>query len=123
MSFMIYLAAGFASGLLGGMGMGGGTIMIPALTIFCGVEQHTAQLTNLLSFLPMAAASLSVHKKQGLIRTEGLLVIVASAVLSSAACSLAALFLPGVFLRKLFGAFLVGLAVHGAAGCIQTLKK
>lgn len=123
MSFIIYLAAGFASGLLGGMGMGGGTIMIPALTIFCGVEQHTAQLTNLLSFLPMAAASLSVHKKQGLIRTEGLLVITVSAVLSSAACSLAALFLPGVFLRKLFGAFLVGLAVRGAAGCLQTLKK
>ena len=39
MSFIFYLLAGFLSGVLGGMGMGGGTVLIPALTIFFGVEQ------------------------------------------------------------------------------------
>lgn len=94
--------------------MGGGTVMIPALTVFCGVGQHAAQLTNLLSFLPMSALSLSVHKKQGLIRTDGLAAIIIPAVITSAAGGLVALFLPAPLLRRLFGAFLVVLAVRGA---------
>lgn len=54
MSFIIVMSISFAAGLLGGMGMGGGTILIPALTIFLGVEQHAAQAANLIAFLPMA---------------------------------------------------------------------
>ena len=54
MSFIFYLLAGFVSGLFGGMGMGGGTVLIPVLTLFFGVEQHIAQATNLIAFLPMA---------------------------------------------------------------------
>ena len=46
MSFILYLLAGFFSGMLGGMGMGGGTVLIPALTILFRVEQHIAQATN-----------------------------------------------------------------------------
>jgi uncharacterized membrane protein YfcA len=49
MSFFIYLLVGALGGVLGGMGMGGGTLLIPALTIFCEVEQHVAQAINLIS--------------------------------------------------------------------------
>ena len=70
MSFILYLLAGFFSGMLGGMGMGGGTILIPALTILFGVEQHIAQATNLIAFLPMAAFSLRVHKDKGNLKTQ-----------------------------------------------------
>ena len=37
MRFLVYLLAGLAGGILGGMGMGGGTVLIPILTMFCGV--------------------------------------------------------------------------------------
>ena len=67
MSFILYLLVGFLSGMLGGMGMGGGTILIPALTIILGVEQHVAQATNLIAFLPMALFSLKSHKDSGLL--------------------------------------------------------
>lgn len=53
MAFYICLVSGFVSGLLGGMGMGGGTLLIPVLTIFFSVPQKIAQSTNLLAFLPM----------------------------------------------------------------------
>lgn len=119
MAFLIYLAAGFLSGLVGGMGMGGGTIMIPALTVFCGVGQHVAQVTNLISFLPMSAFSLAVHKKQGLIRTRGLLWLILPAVITSVLGGLIALILPSDILRRLFGAFLVVLAVRGALSLIR----
>ena len=111
MSFIFYLLAGFFSGLLGGMGMGGGTILIPALTIIFGVEQHVAQATNLIAFLPMALFTLGVHKKNGLLKTEGLSFIVIPALLTSIAAGFAAALLPSEVLRKLFGAFLVVLAV------------
>ena len=54
MSFLVFLVCGVCGGVLGGMGMGGGTLLIPLLTIFCGVEQGIAQGVNLLSFLPMS---------------------------------------------------------------------
>ena len=113
MSFYLYLVAGFLSGMLGGMGMGGGTILIPALTVILGVEQHIAQATNLIAFLPMAAFSLSAHKERGLLKTDGVWSVVIPAVLTSVAGGLIAALLPAVILRKLFGVFLILLAVKG----------
>ena len=91
--------------------MGGGTILIPALTIIFGVEQHVAQATNLIAFLPMALLTLGVHKKNGLLKTEGLSFIVIPALLTSIAAGFVAALLPSDVLRKLFGAFLVVLAI------------
>ena len=111
MSFIIFLVSGFFSGVLGGMGMGGGTVLIPALTVLFGVEQHVAQATNLIAFLPMAAFSLKVHKENGLLKTNGLWWIVITALVTSVAAGFAAALLPSEVLRKLFGVFLVALAV------------
>lgn len=120
MSFIIYLAAGFFSGLLGGMGMGGGTILIPALTIFTGVGQHVAQATNLIAFLPMAAFSTAVHKKQGLLNAQGAAGIIIPAVIISVIGALTALILPSEILGKLFGLFLIALAVKQTAELISS---
>ena len=113
MSFILYLLAGFFAGVLGGMGMGGGTILIPALTILLGVEQHVAQATNLVAFLPMAIFSLKVHKDQGLLKTDGVWGVVIPAVITSVLSGLLAALLPAQILRRLFGAFLILLAVKG----------
>ena len=123
MSFIFYLLAGFVSGLLGGMGMGGGTVLIPVLTLFFGVEQHIAQATNLIAFLPMAAFSLNVHKKKGLLKTDGVWWIVVPALLTSVAGGFVATVLSAGILRKLFGAFLVFLAVKGIFAIKVTPKK
>ena len=123
MSFILYLLAGFFSGMLGGMGMGGGTILIPALTILFGVEQHIAQATNLIAFLPMAAFCLRVHKDKGNLKTQGVWWIVVPAVLTSVAGGLAASLLPAAVLRKLFGAFLVFLALKGVLSLKFPVKK
>lgn len=114
MKFYLYLLFGALSGLLGGMGMGGGTVLIPALTIFSGVEQHVAQAANLVAFLPMAAFSLSVHAKRGLLKTEGFLSLAIPACIFSAAAGFAAAYLQSEVLKKFFGVFLIFLAVKGA---------
>ena len=111
MGFIYFVIAGFAGGLLGGMGMGGGTILIPMLTVFLGIEQHFAQAANLIAFLPMALISLNIHKSEGLLKTEGALPLIIPAVAFSVLGSIIATALPGLILKKLFGAFLIGLAI------------
>ena len=67
MSFYIYLILGFVGGIPAGMGMGGGTLTIPLLTLLGGVEQKIAQSANLFSFLPMSIGALKTHEKNGLL--------------------------------------------------------
>ena len=123
MSFIVFLACGFAGGLLGGMGMGGGTALIPLLTLFCGVEQAAAQGVNLLSFLPMSAAALFVHKKSGLLARENIASFALPALIVSAAASLFAARLPSAVLRAGFGWFLIVLSFFRLGKSFFLLKN
>ena len=60
---ILYALTGFLAGILGGMGMGGGTLLIPILTIFLGFKQKNAQAINLLVFIPMSLFALIIHIK------------------------------------------------------------
>lgn len=99
--------------MLGGMGMGGGTVLIPVLTIFLGVEQHAAQAANLIAFIPMALFSLKMHKERGLLKTEGVIGIVIPALVTSVVTAFLSALLPGEILGKLFGLFLILLGIKG----------
>ena len=48
MTFLLILV-GFLAGVIGGMGMGGGTILVPLLS-FLDLGQKSVQATNLISF-------------------------------------------------------------------------
>jgi len=122
LSFYLYVLCGLCGGILGGMGMGGGTALIPLLTVVLGVEQTVAQGVNLLSFLPMSALALSVHAKNGLLKREGLLPLIVPAVLCSAAASLLATVLPPVLLKKGFGAFLTVLSFYQFSSAVKLMK-
>ena len=50
---MIETIIGLISGIVSGTGMGGGTILIFLLSFLLGVEQHVAQATNLIFFIPI----------------------------------------------------------------------
>lgn len=110
MAFYLLFACGVLGGILGGMGMGGGTLLIPLLTL-AGVPQNIAQGLNLLSFLPMSVPALAVHARNGLLDKKGLAWIVLPALLFSAAGAFAAAYLPAAVLRRGFGAFLLALSV------------
>ena len=111
MSFIIFLLCGVAGGIFGGMGMGGGTLLIPLLTAACGVSQSAAQGINLLSFLPMSAVALGVHAKNGLLKKDGLAFLMVPALIFSALCSFAAAYLNDEALSRGFGLFLIILSI------------
>jgi uncharacterized membrane protein YfcA len=51
--YLIVLALGLAAGILGGFfGVGGGVLIVPALVLLIGTEQHTAVGTSLAALLP-----------------------------------------------------------------------
>lgn len=123
MSFVIFLLCGIAGGILGGMGMGGGTLLIPLLTAVCGVKQSAAQGVNLLCFLPMSAVALFVHAKSGLLKKEGLAFLTVPALLFSVLSSVAAAHLPESTLSKGFGLFLIGLSFFQIASAFRMRKS
>ena len=114
MSFYVYLILGFIGGVPAGMGMGGGTVTIPLLVLFGGVEQKLAQAANLFSFLPMSLGALKIHSQNGLLQTKGILWLIVPALALSALGSFLIYYLPSEILRKGFGAFLLCLSAFGA---------
>ena len=106
MSFYLYLFLGFLGGIPAGMGMGGGTVTIPLLVLFGGVEQKIAQSSNLFSFLPMSIGALTTHAKNGLLKTQGIWLVICPALALSLLGSFFATSLPSEVLKKGFGVFL-----------------
>ena len=85
MDWLWFTICGLLGGILGGMGMGGGTVLIPLLSIGLDLSQHVAQAVNLISFVPMAIIALIIHVKNGLVETSGIWWIIFSGVLSCVA--------------------------------------
>ena len=55
---------GSIAGVFSGIGMGGGTVLIVLLTIYVGLEQHIAQATNLIYFIPTAISAIIVSYRE-----------------------------------------------------------
>jgi uncharacterized membrane protein YfcA len=88
------------------MGIGGGAVLIPALTLFAGSKQHIAQCTNLISFVPVAIIALIIHNKKNNLETGYSFALVLSGLVGSLIGSGLAVKLSAEILSKLFGAFL-----------------
>lgn len=115
---MIWLfLVGLISGVISGMGIGGGVILIPALTLIFGFEQKVAQNINLLYFIPTAIIAIFVHSKNKTIEKQGLFKIIIFGIIGAIFGSIIAINLNGEILRKIFGWFLL------IMGISEILKK
>lgn len=110
MQIFLLILFGFLSGIIGGMGMGGGTLLVPLLS-FLDMEQKTIQATNLVSFIPMCCIALSVHAHNKLIKTDNVWWIIVPAVLSAVGGALTAGITDNKILRYCFAAFLIAVGV------------
>lgn len=112
MTIFLYIISGFLGGIFGGMGMGGGTILIPILTIFFSMEQRLSQGINLISFLVMSLIALIIHYKNGYLSLKGTIYIIISGIIFSCGGAFLAGILPSKILRRSFGVFLCVLALY-----------
>ena len=67
---MSEILIGLVSGIVSGTGMGGGTILIFLLSFLMGMEQHVAQATNLIFFIPTSIVAIIVNFKNKNIDTK-----------------------------------------------------
>ena len=117
------ILAGILGGVVGGMGMGGGTLTIPILTIFLSYQQLAAQGVNLVAFLPMAVIALIIHIKNHLVafkQTWGLALV---GCIFSLCGALLANNISNVLLKKLFALFLIGMGIWQIVEMVKENKN
>lgn len=102
---------GIIGGILGGMGMGGGTLLIPLLTIFAGLNQQISQAINLLAFIPMSIVVLIIHFKNKLVDFKTGIWLIIFGSISTVFGSLLANIINTENLKIYFAIFLIVLGV------------
>ena len=109
---MLNIIIGFFSGIISGMGIGGGAILIPALIMAENISQQTAQGINLCYFIPTAIIALFVHLKNKSIQVKTALFLGASGLPGAVLGSFFASSLKSPVLRRLFGGFLLIVGIY-----------
>jgi uncharacterized protein len=103
------LFTGAAAGLLG---VGGGIMMVPFLTLVASLPQHAAEATSLLVVLPTAVVASVVLHRRGVGNLGLALRFGALGAAGGVVGALLALALPAHALRILFAVFLGAVAVR-----------
>lgn len=114
---------GLVSGIVSGTGMGGGTILIFLLTFMCGLEQHIAQATNLIFFIPTSIVAIIVNIKNKNIDLKLALMISIFGILGAIIGANVSIHTDVNKLRKCFGIFLAIIAIHEIYTIIKENKK
>jgi uncharacterized protein len=105
---LIELAIGLFAGVLSGiMGIGGGVVLVPAMTFFLGVDQHVAQGVSLMVIVPTAIVGATTHYKQGNVDLRVALALGAFSIVGGLVGSYVAQSLDAHTLKLLFGIFLL----------------
>ncbi|MFA4858165.1 MAG: sulfite exporter TauE/SafE family protein [Candidatus Margulisiibacteriota bacterium] len=105
---LVGILTGFLSGLLG---VGGGTLLVPALVMLAGLTQHQAQGISLAVMIPTAALGAWGYYKLGHLRIENFWQLVGGAAVGAVGGAMLANVLPAAELKRIFGGFIIFLAV------------
>jgi len=104
---IVFLITGAFTGFLSGMmGVGGGTIMVPAMVLLAGFTQHVAQGTSLLVMVPTGAVGAFTHWKLGNVAAEILFGLIPGILLGTYLGGNLAHIIPDNTLRLIF-AFII----------------
>ncbi len=101
---VIGLIAGVASGMFG---IGGGTVMVPSLAVFLGLDIVTAVATSLFVMIPSAVIGSYQHWVQGDLRPELALPLIIGLIIGAQLGPRFGARIPKRRLRQLFGIVLV----------------
>ena len=122
MTTFLLILFGFLAGIVGGMGMGGGTVLVPLLS-FLDLPQKTIQAINLISFLPMCCVALCFHAKNKLIQTKHVWWLIVPAIIFAVAGAFVADIADNKILRLCFAVFLIAVGVWQLVVAIKFIVK
>jgi len=101
---LIGLLAALASGCFG---IGGGALIVPALTLFCGVPYHVAVGTSLALIIPITLAGSLTSWKLNTIDWKIAAACAVTGMIGAVAGSLLIQKIPEIYARRAFSVFLL----------------
>jgi uncharacterized membrane protein YfcA len=117
---VILIIGGFGAGFLSGtIGIGGGALFVPTMTVGAGIPQAVAQGTSLLSIVPTALVSTITHLRRGNVQIAPALWMGGGGVIGAVIGALIAVEVPGPLLARVWGAFLIFTAYRLGAQALR----
>lgn len=109
---MLEIIFGLMAGIVTGLGMGGGTILILLLSLFMDMEQHVAQATNLVFFIPTSLAAIMINLKQKNVNLKVATIISFFGIIGAMIGAVISENITSEKLRKYFAIFILFIAFH-----------
>ncbi|MDA0353544.1 MAG: sulfite exporter TauE/SafE family protein [Chloroflexi bacterium] len=101
---LVALLIGLAGGTFGGLlGIGGGTLYVPALVLILGQDQRVAQAVSLVVIIPTAISATTANLRGGYVDKEVALLVTPAAVLLALGGGFLAGEIPSEWLSRIFG--------------------
>jgi uncharacterized protein len=118
------IAIGFAGGVVGGLlGVGGGILFVPALTLALSLSQIKAEATSLLAIIPVALVGAGRQYRYGNVRLRDAVLIGALSAVGVGGGVALANVLPERALKFGFAALLLFVAGHFLRRWQRTLSQ
>ena len=114
---------GLIAGIVGGLGMGGGTILILLLTMFLNIGQNIAQGSNVIFFIPTAIAAIIIFIKNKKIKFKLAIPLCIWGLIGTFIGANIAIRLEVSNLRKCFGIFLIIIAIYQSYSLFNRYRK
>ena len=109
---LLAIVFGIISGIVTGLGMGGGTILILLLSLFMNMEQHIAQATNLIFFIPTSLSAILINLKQKNVDKKLAITISFYGIIGAVVGAKISENISSQNLRKYFAIFILIIAIH-----------
>ena len=120
---LILVVGGFGAGFLSGtIGIGGGALFVPTMTVGVGLSQALAQGTSLVAIVPTALVSTVTHFREGNVLRDAALWMGGGGVVGGVIGALVAVHAPGPILARVWGAFLLFTAYRLLAQAVRAPK-
>lgn len=104
---LVKIIAGLLSGIIGGMGLGGGAVLLIYLRVFEDTEQLKAQGINLLFFIPIGLTAVIIYAVKKQIKWKTVIPISLFGVAGVFVGIMLAKAVGGELLSKIFAIFLM----------------
>ena len=105
---IVAVVGGFGAGFLSGtIGIGGGLLFVPTMTLGFSASQAIAQGTSLVAIVPTAIVGGVTHFRRGNVLRRPALLMGGGGVVGAVIGALVAVEVPGPVLARVWGGFLV----------------
>ena len=114
---------GIVAGIVGGLGMGGGTVLILILSMFNNIEQHIAQGANVVFFIPTAISAIIIFVKNKNIKFKIGIPILLWGMIGTTIGAVISSMMDVHILRKCFGVFLILIGIYQTYSIYKMYSK